>query len=146
MSDELLPFYERELSYVRRLAAEFADAHPKIASRLRLGADASQDPHVERLIQAFAYLTARVRHQVDDELPEITEALLGVLYPHYPAPVPSMAVVQLELDPEQDQLTAGYAVPGGTELRTEPVQGEPCRFRTAYPVTLWPVEVRAAAL
>jgi type VI secretion system protein ImpG len=146
MSDELLPYYERELSYVRRLAAEFADAHPKIASRLRLGADASQDPHVERLIQAFAYLTARVRHKVDDELPEITESLLGVLYPHYQAPVPSMAVVQLELDPEQDQLTAGYAVPRGTELLTEPVRGEPCRFRTAYPVTLWPIEVRAAAL
>src|SRR4051794_33342842 len=104
MSDELLPYYNRELSYIRRLATQFATAHPKIAGRLRLGPDSSDDPHVERLIEAFAYLTARVRHKLDDDFPELTEALLGVLYPHYQAPVPSMAVVQFELDPSQTTL------------------------------------------
>lgn len=146
MSDGLLPYYNRELSYIRRLAAEFAKDHPKIAGRLRLGPDSSADPHVERLIEAFAYLTARIRHKLDDDLPEITEALLGALYPHYLAPVPSMAIVQFELDPEQNKLTAGYTIPRHTGLETEPIQGEPCRFRTGYPVTLWPIEVRSARL
>jgi type VI secretion system protein ImpG len=146
MSDELLPYYNRELSYIRRLAGQFAEDHPKIAGRLRLGHDAAQDPHVERLIEAFAYLTARVRHKLDDEFPEITEALMGVLYPHYQAPIPSMSIVQFHLDPEQDQLTTGYAIAPGTELDTEPIQDEPCRFRTCYPVTLWPIEVRSATL
>ena len=94
MSEELLPYYNRELAFIRRLGAEFAERHPKIAGRLRLGPDAADDPHVERMIEAFAYLNARTRHKLDDDFPEITDAMLGVLYPHYQAPVPSMAVVQ----------------------------------------------------
>jgi type VI secretion system protein ImpG len=146
MSDELLPYYNRELSYIRRLAAQFAQAHPKIAGRLRLGPDSSEDPHVERMIEAFAFLNARVRHKLDDEFPEITEALLGVLYPHYQAPVPSMAIVQLELDPGQNQLTAGFTLPRDATIETELIDGEPCRFRTCYPVTLWPIDVQAVSL
>jgi type VI secretion system protein ImpG len=146
MSDELLPFYNRELSFIRRLGAEFARTHPKIAGRLRLGADTSEDPHVERLIQAFAYLNARVRHKLEDDFPEITDALLGVLYPHYQLPVPSMAIVQLDLDPNQSELTSGAPVPADTLLETETIEGEPCRFRTCYPVTLWPIDVRLASL
>jgi type VI secretion system protein ImpG len=146
MSEELLPYYNRELSYIRRLAAEFATAHPKIAGRLRLGPDSSEDPHVERLIEAFAYLTARIRRKLDDDFPEITEALLGVLYPHYLTPLPSMAVAQFELDPQQSELTTGYTIPRHSSLETDPIQDEPCRFRTCYPVTLWPIELTDADL
>lgn len=145
MSAELLPFYNRELSYIRKLADAFAQEHPKIAGRLRLGPEGSADPHVERLIEAFAYLTARVRHKIEDEFPEITQALLGVLYPHYQAPVPSMAIVQFELDPEQNQ-PAAYVVPRHAAVETEPVQGERCRFRTAYPVSLWPIVLKQAGM
>jgi type VI secretion system protein ImpG len=146
MADELLDYYNRELTYIRQLAAKFGERYPKIAERLQLGLDRSEDPHVERLIEAFAYLTARVRSKIDDELPEVTASLLDILYPHYQAPTPSMAIVQFRLDPEQSGLTSGYPIPRGTELETEPVHGEPCRFRTGYPVTLWPVEVKSAEL
>ena len=146
MSDELLPYYHRELAFIRRLGAEFAEAHPKIAGRLRLGPDAAEDPHVERLIEAFAYLNARTRHKLDDDFPEITDALLSVLYPHYLAPIPSMAVVQCVLDRGQGDLTGGYTIPRESAIETEPVDGEPCRFRTCYPVTLWPIEIAAAEL
>ncbi|HVS40409.1 MAG TPA: type VI secretion system baseplate subunit TssF [Gemmataceae bacterium] len=146
MSEELLPYYNRELSYIRRLGAQFAEAHPKIAGRLRLGPDAAEDPHVERLIEAFAYLNARTRLKLEDEFPEITESLLGVLYPHYQAPLPSMAIVQFELDPEQNELTTGHTIPRHSLLETEPIDGEPCRFRTAYRTTLWPIRLAEAAL
>jgi type VI secretion system protein ImpG len=146
MADMLLPYYNQELSYLRRLGAEFAQANPKIAGRLRLGPDASEDPHVERLVQAVAFLNARVRHKLEDDFPEITDALLGVLYPHYQAPIPSMAVVQFDLEPGQNELTTGHTIPRGVTLDTEPIQGEPCRFRTAYPVTLWPLDIRSASL
>jgi type VI secretion system protein ImpG len=146
MSDALLPYYDRELSYVRRLAGQFAEAHPKIAARLRLGPDSSEDPHVERLIEAFAYLNARTRRKLEDDFPEITEALLGVLYPHYQLPIPSMAIVQFDLAEEQNGLTAGATLPRHTPLETEPIQGLPGRFRTCYPVTLHPIELREATL
>jgi type VI secretion system protein ImpG len=145
MADELLEYYNRELTFLRRLGAEFAAANPKIARRLRLSPDeAADDPHVERLIEAFAYLTARVRTKLEDELPEITTSLLHVLYPHYLAPIPSLAIVQFKLDAEQAQLTSAQTIPRHTELETEPIQGEPCRFRTCYAVNLWPVEVGSA--
>jgi type VI secretion system protein ImpG len=143
MVDELLPHYNRELTYIRRLAAEFAETHPKIAGRLRLSADAVEDPHVARLIEGFAFLTARVRQKLDDEFPELTDALLGVLYPHYTAPVPSMAIVQYQCAPD---LAGPVEVPSGLMIDTESVGGEPCRYRSAYPATVWPILLDAAAL
>ena len=146
MNEDLLSYYNRELTFIRRLGAEFAEAHPKIAGRLRLGPDAAEDPHVERLIEAFAYLNARTRLKLDDDFPELTDALLGVLYPHYQAPLPSMAVVRFSLDRGQADLVAGHTIPRDTALETDPIDGEPCRFRTCYPATLWPIELTAASL
>ncbi|MGE5304807.1 MAG: type VI secretion system baseplate subunit TssF [Alphaproteobacteria bacterium] len=146
MADELLPYYERELSFIRQMAGEFAAKYPKIASRLLLESDKAEDPHVERLIQAFAFLTARVHHKIDDEYPEITESLLNVLYPHYLSPIPSMSIAQFVLDPDQGKLTGGYSIAKGAALYSRPIGGSPCRFRTCYPVTLWPIEVNSARL
>lgn len=146
MSDELLPYYQRELSFIRRMGAEFAQAHPEDAARLRLSAETCDDPHVERMIEAFAFLTARIRHKLDDDFPEITAALLSVLYPHYLAPIPSMAIVEMVLDKGQAGLVAGYAVPPHTMIETEPVDGRAVQFRTCYPTRLFPIEVVSAKL
>jgi type VI secretion system protein ImpG len=144
MSDELLPYFERELTYLRQLGAEFAGRYPKIASRLVIEEDKCEDPHVERLLEAFAFLAARIHRKLDDELPEITESLLSVLYPHYLAPIPSMSVVQFLLDPAQARLQTGQSVARESVLASKPVAGTPCRFRTCYPVTIWPIELAAA--
>jgi type VI secretion system protein ImpG len=146
MNDELLPYYNNELAFLRKLGHEFALANPKIASRLRLDADGSQDPHVSRLIEAFAFLNARLRHKLDDDFPELSEALLGVLYPHYLAPIPSAAIAQFSLDRHKGQLAGGYLIRSGETIETEPAEGQPCRFRTRYPVTLWPLELQRAEL
>lgn len=143
MSEDLLPYYNRELAALRRLGAQFAEAHPKIAGRLRLGADTIEDPHVSRLIESIAFLNARIRHKLDDDFPELTEAMLGILYPHYLAPVPSMAIVQFECEAD---LTAKLELPVGTPLQTDRIHGEPCRFRTTYPVTTWPIKIDSARL
>jgi type VI secretion system protein ImpG len=144
MADELLPYYEQELSFIRRMGAEYAARYPKIAGRLLLEANRCEDPHVERLLQAFALLAARIRFKLDDEFPELTDALLNTLYPHYLAPNPSFSIAQFVLDPEQGKLTGGHKIERGAMLHTQPVQGSPCRFRTCAPVTLWPIEVAAA--
>lgn len=138
--------YENELNFIRRLGAEFARDRPKIADRLMMDREtgASEDPHVERLIEAFAFLAARIRVKLDDDFPEITDAMLGVLYPHYLAPVPSMGVVQFDLDPMQGQLSTGVTVERHSRLYSREVDGLPCRFQTCYPVTLWPFELASA--
>jgi len=144
MRDDLLGYYERELIFLRQMGAEFAEKYPKIAARLQLEADKCEDPHVERLIEAFAFLAGRVRLKIDDEFPEITESFFEVLYPHYLAPLPSMAIAQF-LQAE-GSLTTGHLIPRGTGLFSRPIQGTPCRFRTGYPVTLWPIKIEAASL
>lgn len=143
MRDELLTYYERELTFVRRLAAGFAEKYPKIAGRLLLEPGKSEDPHVERLIESFAFLAARIHLKIDDEFPEITESLLQILYPHYLAPIPSMSIVQFALDPEQGKLSTGYTVDRHRRLYSKPSRDTTCKFRTCYPVTLWPIELQA---
>ena len=143
MDDELLAYFNRELNYLRPLQAEFAEGHPKIAERLRLSADAIEDPHVRRMIDAVAFLTARVHRKLDDDFPELTDALLEVLYPHYLAPIPAMAILQME---PRKGLTGMSEVEAGTELTAEGPGGEACRFRTAYPTELWPITIDQAAL
>ena len=144
MAEDLLAHYQRELTYIRRLAGEFAETHPKIAGRLRLSGDATDDPFVARLIEAnFAYLNARVRTKLDDDFPELTDALLEVLYPHYLSPVPSMAIARFDCATD---LTGPYRLPAGFEVNTETVAGDTCLFRTAYPLTLWPIALDTAPL
>ena len=145
MNDDLLQFYNRELAFFRRMSGEFARANPKVAGRLRLGAETCDDPHVERMIEAIALLNARIRQKLDDDFPELTDALLTTLYPHYLSPIPSMAIIKLHADHEQVS-GSGHTVAQGSEIETEPIDGEPCRFQTCYDVTMWPLEVEVAEL
>ena len=143
MSDRLLPLYDQELGYLRALAGEFADAHPKIAGRLRLSADAVDDPHVARLIEGFALIAARIRQKLDDEFPELTDSLLGALYPHLLAPFPSASVAQFSPMPS---MGGAYRIARHTALEMEPIGGEACRYRTTQDVDVWPIRIAAAAL
>lgn len=144
MSESLLPFYNRELAALRRLAGEFAEAYPKVAGRLRITSDGTvDDPHVDRLLEGVAFLGGRVQQRLEDGLPEITDALLELLSPHLLAPVPSMTTLRLSPKPE----ARGPAVaPRGTPIETEAVRGEALRYVTCHAVTLWPLQIEAVRL
>jgi type VI secretion system protein ImpG len=143
--EELLPYYERELAFLRRYSRDFAERYPKIAGRLAMSGDGCDDPHVERMIESFAFLTARVSKKLDDDYPEFTEALLEVLYPHYLRPFPSCSVAHFDVRGVAAQLSAPVTIARGTFLTTRAVRKVECRFRTAYDVTFAPVRVAAAA-
>lgn len=140
---DLLPYYERELAYLRRYGREFAERYPKIAGRLQLSAEGSQDPHVERLIEAFSLLSARVSKRIEDDFPEFTDALLDVMYPHYLRPFPSCSIACFDMENVAARLSAPVTIPRGSMLQTRPVRGVPCDFRTAYDVQLAPIGVQA---
>jgi len=146
MDPRLLRLYEQELAFIREMGAEFAAEHPKIASRLSLGNLEVADPYVERLLEGFAFLTARVQLKLEAEFPTFTQSLLQMVYPHYLAPTPAMAVVQFKPDAALRALPAGVTLPAKTELRsllgTEDQTN--CEFRTAHPVQLLPVEITEA--
>jgi type VI secretion system protein ImpG len=143
MIEDLIEYYQRELSFLRNGAGAFSEAHPKIAARLRTTREAVEDPHVGRLIEAVAFMNARLRHKIEDEFPELSDALLLTLYPHLVQPVPSMTVVRLETAPELDK---PVLVPRGTMIATEPVNGVPCRYRLGHDVTLLPLRITHAGM
>jgi len=143
-TDDLLEYYKRELTYLRKMGAAFAEDYPKVAGRLEFGREQSPDPHVERLIESFAFLAGRIQYNLESEFPQLATALLGTIYPQFLQPVPSMAMACLEVDPTQGGPTGGHLVPEHTPLFTQTGQGQVCRFRTGYPVVLWPLEVTYA--
>ena len=145
MRDELLQYYENELSFLRRMGAEFAEKYPKIASRLILEPNKCEDPHVERLLEGVALLAARVHLKIDDEFPELSEGLLNILFPHYLRPMPSMSVAEFQVDSEQVRPETGLTIDRGAILSSRAVGGAPCKFRTCSDLTFWPLEVTAAA-
>ncbi|WP_191490205.1 type VI secretion system baseplate subunit TssF [Pseudomonas sp. FEN] len=146
MNPRLLDLYNQELQHVRESAAEFAKEYPKIAGRLTLSGLDCADPYVERLLEGFAYLTARVQLKLNAEYPTFTHNLLEIAYPHYLAPTPSMTVVQLQTDPNEGSLAGGFTLPRDSVLRAtlgKDTQTS-CEYRTAHAVTLWPLQVSQA--
>jgi len=142
MDRRLLRYFERELRYLETMGGEVAHEFPKIAARLALDSFPCVDPYVERLLEGFAFLAARVQVKIDSEFPRFTQNLLETVYPHYLAPTPSMCVVQFHHDRAEAGLAEGYQLPRGTILRSLPARDvTPCVYRTAHPTTLWPIEI-----
>lgn len=146
MNPRMLEYYNQELQHIRESAEEFAQEFPKIASRLSLSGFECADPYVERLLEGFAYLTARVQLKLDAEYPTFTHNLLEIAYPHYLAPTPSMAVVQLKPDTNEGSLAGGFTVARNSTLRGLLGRDEQtaCEYRSAHEVTLWPLSISRA--
>ncbi|MHB1910406.1 MAG: type VI secretion system baseplate subunit TssF [Nitrososphaerales archaeon] len=139
-------YYQRELTYLRRASQEFALQYPKVAQRLNLGHSETADPHVERLLESFAYLTAGLQRDIDDKFPRLTAALLGVLYPQFTNPVPSMTIAKFEVDPNKGRFTSIQTIDKGASLFARTNEGKICRFYSCYPVDIAPLEVIAAEI
>lgn len=146
MDPRLLRYYDQELQHLREMGSEFALQFPKIAGRLGMSGIAVADPYVERLMEGFAFLAARVQLKIDAEFPRFTERLLEIVYPDYLGPTPAMLIAQFRPDPSDANLARGFSIPRGTGMRAQPGKGDTaaCQFRTAHDVTLWPVEIASA--
>ena len=144
--EDILRYYADELTYLRTMGREFAKQHPVVAGRLELQDGHPADPHVERLIESFAFLTGRLQHELDAQFPQISTSLLSVLYPHLVQPIPPLAVARFQIDARRGKFTTGHTVPKNTPLFAYGSGDSTCRFRTCYPVTVWPVHVEQVAL
>jgi len=141
--DELLRYFEEELGVFGQLAREFSSRYPKPAGQLHIAGENIEDPGVARLIQSVALLSARIHKRLDDDYPKFTESLLECLYPHYLRPLPSYAIARLA----QEGTEAGEpaVLPRGSALRSAPVDGMVCHFRSVYPVASGPLRILRAA-
>ena len=140
---DLLPHYERELAFLRSHAEEFGRRYPRVAGRLAVSGEVLQDPHVERMIQAFALLSSRIHKRLDDDFPLFAESFLDLLYPHYLRPLPSSSIACFDVGSGAAQLSRASSIPRGTQLHTRPMRGVTCKFRTTSATQLMPVRVAA---
>jgi type VI secretion system protein ImpG len=146
MDPRLLRHYNEELGHLREMGAEFAREFPKIASRLTMDSVEVADPYVERLLEGFAFIAARIQLKLDAEHPRLVQHLLETVYPGFLSPVPSMLVARFRPDPLDPNLARGYTIARGSALISEIARGQNtrCEFRTAHDVVLWPIDIAAA--
>lgn len=148
MDPRMLDYYNSELAYVREQGAEFAEQFPKVAARLGMRGIEVADPYVERLLEGFAFMSARVQLKMDAEFPRFSQRLLDLVYPGYLAPTPAMGIARFEPSKSQGGSPDGYILPRHSRLRARlPAQEQTaCEFRTAHELTLWPLRLAQARL
>ncbi len=134
-------YYSDELAFLKEMGKEFEHSHPKLATHL---ARTSNDPDVERLLEGFSFLTGRIREKLDDEFPQLTQALLNILWPHYLRPMPAASI--LEFKPRPNMIRERITIPRGAEILSVPVEGTRCRFRTCLDVDLYPIVLENVVL
>lgn len=140
--DTLSEYYRHELAYLRSSGEDFARHFPKIARRLDLSHEESSDPHVERLIESFAFLTGKLQKQIDDQYPEVANALLDIIYKPLILPVPSAVMVNFDIDISRAKQDIEAIVPRYTILRATSHDGTVCSFRTTHDLKIWPIELK----
>lgn len=133
-------YYQDELTYLRQLGREFAEAYPQVGHML---AESGTDPDVERLLEGFAFLSGRMRQRLDSELPELTHAFVGLLWPHYLRPLPAMTIIQFEPAMTMQDV---QTIAAGAEIESKPIDGTRCRFRTTSSVRLYPFTIKTIDL
>ena len=144
---ELLKYYEQELQFTREMGKEFAQRYPGVAQQLDLDNFECADPYVERLLEGFAFLSARIQLKLDAEFPKFTQHLLETVYPHYLSPIPSMSIMQFVPDLAGGVSEQGFNLLKGTELRGELAKNTQtrCKYYTTHDVKLWPIRVIEAS-
>jgi type VI secretion system protein ImpG len=129
-------YFQDELNFLRETGKDYARLNPKLAKYL---AESSTDPDVERLMEGFAFLTARLRAKIDDELPELTHSLIQLLWPTFLRPFPPVAL--LKFTPVDKAITERHVIGAGAEVFSKPVDGQGCTFRTIDDCVIYPFEI-----
>lgn len=136
-----LIYYHNEMSFLRHMGKAFSKRYPKIAHRLNFSPGETSDPHLERLLESFAFLTSYLQQDIDNQLPRLSGALLSILYPHLMTPIPPMSIVQFNPSTAKP-MTACHTVPRHFSLYTSSKSNDICNFRTGYDTEIWPIQVQ----
>lgn len=144
--NKLLSYYQKELTFLKQHGKAFASRFPKIARRLGMIEGESEDPHVERIIESFALLTSRIHQRLDDDMPELTEALLTTIAPQFLRAMPATCIVSIEPNRQTSGITQKNTIAAGASLFSQHIKDAVCQFQTVYPVVLLPLSVDQARL
>ena len=134
-------YFQTELAYLRELGLEFARANPELTD---IFSERGGDPDVQRLLEGFAFLSARIRERINDAIPEVVESLARLLLPHYLRSIPAFSVV--EFSPAPNALRKRHRLARGTEISSRPVGATNCLFRTTADLDLLPLSIESTVV
>ncbi len=117
--------YHEELAYMREKLRELVDKYPDMESIL---GEYGGDEGVERLLQSYAFLTARLRDKIDDDSPEVIHDVCRIMAPQLLRTFPACSI--LEYKPDFTTSKGRTRIQQGTEVKSRPIDGTECRFRT----------------
>src|SRR5690606_39776705 len=115
-------YYDKEMRYLHEAGKAFAQAHPEQARYLNVDSVTDRDPYVERLFEGFALLPGPIRERLDDELPQVTEALCDLLYPHFLRQFPPRTLIGSRA--QTGPLPTTRRLPRGTQIQCAPAGGD----------------------
>lgn len=134
----LKKLFRDELAYLHLQGNEFAKRNPNLS---RFLSEKSSDPDIERLLEGFAFLSARLRQKIEDDFPELTHSIINLLWPNYLRPLPSATIIRFT--PKIDSITEKQVIKKNTTLNSQPVDGTQCRFATCHDVSIYPFLVES---
>lgn len=144
-----IDLYSRELEYLRKTGTLFSKEYSGIAGNLAtISGDAvCSDPFVERLLEGFAFMSARVQHKLESDYSFFSQAILEMVNPYILRPLPASLIVKINPDYSSDGLNDGFTLPRNVELSSGYVNnsGTRCQFRTTDSVVLWPFDITKAS-
>lgn len=151
--EQLTDYFKSELAELRSDALEFARDYPSIAEELSLNEGKSRDPHIELLLQSFSWMTGRLRQNMDSETKQLPAMLLQQLYPQLVSSIPSMAIMECDVDGFGADFETGYQFNGQRLFEPVNIKNKPetagklsnCRFSSCHDVSLWPLKVKSVA-
>ena len=142
MIEDLLPYYEKQLQEFGRQSREFANKYPKIAQRLALNQEHIDDPHIERLIQAFSLISARIDKKLNDSYEIFTRSIFEIMFPQYLKTFPACSIISFEDTNKIKSLKEVHVVAKNTVLKARSIRGVQCEYRTVNSVTLLPIHLK----
>jgi type VI secretion system protein ImpG len=138
MTEDMLKYYHQQLDYLRESGNAFSKLHPKTAGMLRFDQQGSSDPLVARILESFAFLTAKIQVNHDQDQKKLTQSLLNILYPMANLPLPSMTTIQIKPKASCDKV---INIEKNTMLESnEKVDGK-YYFQLGYPLDVMPVDI-----
>ncbi|SFC95796.1 type VI secretion system baseplate subunit TssF [Pseudoalteromonas denitrificans] len=132
-------YFDAQMRLLTQAGKQFAKSYPEHAGMLNLDSLKDRDPHIERLLEGVAYLTAHVQQRLDNAIPEVAQQILRQLCPLLLNYYPSTSVLQFT---PKVAMQSSQEISKGMQVSNEKLHGKNmCHFQTTQNIKVNPFSV-----
>lgn len=142
--DKFDDYYNNELHSLKTGLDKFINKHQSIFSDIKNSvddiSDGNIDSYLEKIVNSFAFLTARLKYQNDNLFNEIAKKLITVIYPEIMEDVYCRGLIKFNIDNLKSNLQI-YKIHKYQEFLTYDKDGNDIKFSVKNNETLIPAEI-----